>query len=283
MKRYLIALALLALASPAFAQSLPTPNLGTGTQINGTAIGSLPLGVTKGGTGVGTITGLVKGAGTSAFVAAVAGTDYAPITSGSVPLKGNGAGGTAAATAADMAALHGGSSTPLINGTAAVGTSNNFARDDHRHPTDTTRAAAATTITPSGSITGGGDLSANRTLAYSGDGAWTTYTPAVTCGTGSVTMTSVAGAYKRLGDKTVAFRVKAVINVNSACTSFGLSLPFAPNADLSLTGRESVASGQMFGGNATAGSAAFILFYYNNTNVAANGATFTFGATYDTP
>jgi len=34
------------------------------------------LGVTKGGTGVATITGLVKGAGTSAFSAATAGTDY---------------------------------------------------------------------------------------------------------------------------------------------------------------------------------------------------------------
>lgn len=39
------------------------------------------LGVAKGGTGVATITGLVKGAGTSAFVAATAGTDYvAPAT-----------------------------------------------------------------------------------------------------------------------------------------------------------------------------------------------------------
>lgn len=39
------------------------------------------LGVAKGGTGVATITGLVKGAGTSAFSAAAAGTDYvAPAT-----------------------------------------------------------------------------------------------------------------------------------------------------------------------------------------------------------
>lgn len=39
------------------------------------------LGVTKGGTGVATITGIIKGAGTSAFSAATAGTDYvAPAT-----------------------------------------------------------------------------------------------------------------------------------------------------------------------------------------------------------
>jgi len=33
------------------------------------------------------------------------------------------------------------SATPVVNGTAAVGTSLRFARGDHVHPTDTTRAA----------------------------------------------------------------------------------------------------------------------------------------------
>lgn len=32
---------------------------------------------------------------------------------------------------------------PLMDGTAAVGTSDKYAREDHRHPTDTSRAAAA--------------------------------------------------------------------------------------------------------------------------------------------
>ena len=36
-----------------------------------------------------------------------------------------------------------GSSTPLVNGTAAVGTSLKYARQDHVHPTDTSRAATA--------------------------------------------------------------------------------------------------------------------------------------------
>jgi hypothetical protein len=36
-----------------------------------------------------------------------------------------------------------GSATPLVNGTAAVGTSLRFARQDHVHPTDTSRAALA--------------------------------------------------------------------------------------------------------------------------------------------
>lgn len=36
-----------------------------------------------------------------------------------------------------------GTSTPLADGTAAVGTSKKYARDDHRHPTDTSRAPLA--------------------------------------------------------------------------------------------------------------------------------------------
>jgi len=36
-----------------------------------------------------------------------------------------------------------GSATPIIDGTAAVGTSTRFARQDHVHPTDTTRAAVS--------------------------------------------------------------------------------------------------------------------------------------------
>ncbi len=46
------------------------------TSLNANNISSGTLGVTRGGTGVGTLTGLVKGNGTSAMTAAVAGTDY---------------------------------------------------------------------------------------------------------------------------------------------------------------------------------------------------------------
>lgn len=56
------------------------------------------LTVANGGTGASTLTGLVKGNGTSAFTAAVSGTDYAPATSGSSILYGNGAGGFSNAT-----------------------------------------------------------------------------------------------------------------------------------------------------------------------------------------
>lgn len=54
----------------------------------------LPLAVSNGGTGTGSFgVGIVKSNGASAFVNAVAGTDYAPITTGTNILAGNGAGG----------------------------------------------------------------------------------------------------------------------------------------------------------------------------------------------
>ena len=75
---------------------------------NGTAgitpgvTGTLP--VSNGGTGAATLTGLVKGTGTSAFVAATPGTDYAAPPSGSSLLKANGSGGfTAAVSGTDYA------------------------------------------------------------------------------------------------------------------------------------------------------------------------------------
>jgi hypothetical protein len=52
-----------------------------------------------------------------------------------------GAGSAAAAAIASAA----GTATPLIDGTAAVGTSTKWAHEDHRHPTDTSRADAAAT------------------------------------------------------------------------------------------------------------------------------------------
>lgn len=92
--------------SPSFTTPiLGTPqsgNFSTGTftwptfnqNTTGTAAGlSSTLVVGSGGTGVTTITGLVKGNGTSAFTAAVSGTDYAPATSGTSILYGNGSGG----------------------------------------------------------------------------------------------------------------------------------------------------------------------------------------------
>jgi len=71
------------------------------TNITGGSItGITDLAVADGGTGVSTLTGIVKGNGTSAFSAAVVGTDYqAPIGTISGLVKGNGANALTAAVA----------------------------------------------------------------------------------------------------------------------------------------------------------------------------------------
>lgn len=77
------------------------------------------LTVTHGGTGAATLTGLVKGNGTSAMTAAVVGTDYAAATTGSSILKGNGSGGF---SSAKFTATIGDGSTTAIAVTHSLGT-----------------------------------------------------------------------------------------------------------------------------------------------------------------
>ena len=56
--------------------------------------------------------------------------------------------------------------TPAMNGTAAIGTETKYAAGDHVHPTDTSRAASSHTH---GNITNGGDITATAPTIASGD------------------------------------------------------------------------------------------------------------------
>jgi hypothetical protein len=80
-----------------------------------------------------------------------------------------------------------GSATPLVNGTAAVGTSLRFARQDHVHGTDTSRAPLASpTFTGTVTIPAGASISGFAPLASPAF----TGTPSLPTGTTAVTQTA---------------------------------------------------------------------------------------------
>lgn len=87
------------------------------------------LPVTAGGTGVGTLTGIVKGSGTSAFSAATAGTDYLAPPSGTAILKANSGGALANATAGTDYAAPGTASTWTASQRGTVTTDNDGSFD----------------------------------------------------------------------------------------------------------------------------------------------------------
>src|SRR5258707_8553383 len=60
-----------------------------------------------------------------------------------------------------------GSPTPQMDGAGAAGTANNESREDHVHPSDTSRVPSARNINTTAPITGGGNLSPERTIAIS--------------------------------------------------------------------------------------------------------------------
>lgn len=82
---------------------------------------------------------------TTAFVKAQAYATLASPTFTGTPLSTTAAVNTNTTQIATTAFVlaQAGSATPLINGTATVGTATKFAREDHIHPTDTTRAPLA--------------------------------------------------------------------------------------------------------------------------------------------
>ena len=66
-----------------------------------------------------------------------------------------------------------GTATPLMDGVAAVGTANAYAREDHVHPTDTSRAAAADILNKVLYLTGVTISATNGTIATVSDSAIT--------------------------------------------------------------------------------------------------------------
>lgn len=111
-----------------------------------------------------------------------------------------------------------GSATPVINGTAAVGTSTRFARQDHVHPTDTTRAPAASptfTGTITTPLTAGGFVKS-------------------TASTGVLTVASIAAS--DIPDATTSTKGGVIIGSGIGVSTGTISLKLDTNAGTSGTG-----------------------------------------------
>lgn len=112
--------------------------------------GTLP--VTRGGTGATSVTkgGIVYGSSTTAYSSTAAGTagQYLVSNGANAPTWGN----------LDISGFAG-SAVPKVAGTAAAGTSTNYARDDHVHPVQTSVSGNAGTATK---------LATGRTIALTG-------------------------------------------------------------------------------------------------------------------
>lgn len=164
-----------------------------GTKLNGdldsidalfAASGALT--VANGGTGVKTITGIIKGAGTSAFSAATAGTDYLAPPSGTAILKANSGGALANATAGtDYLAPPSG--TAILKANSGGALANATAGTDYLAPPSGTAILKANS--------GGALANATAGTDYVAPGTATTFTAAQTfSGSSSVLAAVLANA-----------------------------------------------------------------------------------------
>jgi hypothetical protein len=187
-RRQLLAAALTGILlpiAPAFAQSqMPDQRgtlhvlAGTGLAQNGRTLSlSVPVSASIGGAG--TVNGILKANGSGIVSAAAAGTDYAPVTSGTSLLKGNGAGGfSGAVSGADYAPPTSG--TSILKGSGTGGFSNAVAGTDYQRPIAGNSLVAhnfATSISSAGAISGAqpafsdlsGSVASSQMPALTGD------------------------------------------------------------------------------------------------------------------
>ncbi len=114
--------------------------------------------------------------------------------------------------------------------------------------------------------------------------AWSTYTPSLTSGLGSITSTAVGtGRFTQVG-KTVFCSIDVRITTNGV-GSFSLivGLPVASRGVVAFAGREVAVTGKMlYGATATAASTA-IMNYADNTYPGIDGGRYVLGGSYEVP
>lgn len=131
------------------------------------------------------------------------------------------------------------SATPLIDGTAAVGTSTRYARGDHVHPTDTSRAPL---VSPSFTTPLLGVATATSINGAAVDNAaWSSYSGSVgafSCTSGTITASVGSARFKNIG-KTYWMHLDITETSNAACGGaiiLASAFPATPNSSVTCTG-----------------------------------------------
>ncbi len=115
--------------------------------------------------------------------------------------------------------------------------------------------------------------------------SWSTYTPSVTCGAGTITtLGAVSGRYTQIS-KTILYQFDVAITTIGTCaTDLRITLPVSTvQASTVGNAREQNSTGKMGFANAAAGSNFAIVGYYDNTFIGASGARIVGGGVYEIP
>lgn len=116
--------------------------------------------------------------------------------------------------------------------------------------------------------------------------AYTTWSPTVSCGAGTITtLGTVVARYKQFG-KVVIFYISITITTNGTCaSSITATLPFASAsfANQIAQGREDGVSGKGLAARVAVSSANLVITNYDNTYPGANGAVVDVSGQYEVP
>jgi hypothetical protein len=140
---------------------------------------------------------------------------------------------------------------------------------------------SAITVDDSGNISGAGTFN----TATVDESAWSSYTPTITSGSGTITTYTSSGKYKRLFGRTVIVRIRATLTtVGTASGNMLFTLPItaATGAPVpTVQGRESGTTGKMVSGALNNSTTAYVVFYdaasvFGGGNGTIVDATFTY-------
>ena len=114
------------------------------------------------------------------------------------------------------------------------------------------------------------------------DGAWSTYTPTLSCASGTLTTATATGRYKLLGSKTTAVIIQISITTNGTCAgALSATLPTTPQVNATLIGEETYNTAKLVKMTVTAGFTTDSIKFYDGTYPGANGSQINLSGVYE--